>query len=104
MVNLTENAKMHISTLGEVGQALRIAVVGGGCSGLQYKMSFISESEIQDTDVVTDLELFKVAVDKKSIIFLSGTTMDYDGGLNGKGITFNNPNTKQSCGCGKSFC
>jgi iron-sulfur cluster assembly protein len=101
---LTEHAKIHISTMAPPDYALRIAVVGGGCSGLSYKMQFVEESSIKQEDHVEDLELFKVVIDPKSLLFLKGTVMDYDFGLNGKGITFNNPLSKHSCGCGKSFC
>lgn len=104
IITLTSHAVMHISTMQPPDHALRIAVIGGGCSGLSYKMSFIPETEIQTNDHVIDLELFKVVIDPKSALFVKGSEMDFDMGLNGKGITFKNPNTKQECGCGKSFC
>ena len=82
--------------------ALRIGVKGGGCSGLSYVLGF--EEQPREQDHVYSLEGMKVFVDPKSLEFLAGMTLDFSGGLNGKGFVFNNPNAKKTCGCGQSFC
>ena len=84
---------------GDVG--LRVAVKGGGCSGLTYDLS-ITDKELESDKVVEQYGV-KVMVDKKSYIFLVGTQLDFSDGLNGKGFVFSNPNAKKSCGCGTSF-
>jgi iron-sulfur cluster assembly protein len=80
---------------------LRIGVKGGGCSGLSYTLGF--DAELKPTDNVMEFDSIKVAVDWKSILYLTGTTVDYTDGLNGKGFVFNNPSAKKTCGCGSSF-
>lgn len=80
---------------------LRIGVKGGGCSGLTYTLGF--DAELKDTDKILMFGDVKVAVDWKSILYLTGTTVDYTDGLTGKGFTFNNPTAKKTCGCGSSF-
>jgi iron-sulfur cluster assembly protein len=80
---------------------VRVAVKGGGCSGLTYDLS-ITDQELE-TDKVVEQYGVKVMVDKKSYIFLVGTELDFSDGLNGKGFIFSNPNAKKSCGCGTSF-
>jgi iron-sulfur cluster assembly accessory protein len=80
---------------------LRVSVVGGGCSGLSYKLSF--EDSAGEKDKVFDLNGVQVAVDPKSVLFLKGIELDFTDGLNGQGFVFNNPNAKSSCGCGSSF-
>jgi iron-sulfur cluster assembly protein len=80
---------------------LRIKVVGGGCSGLSYKMEFVDSAE--ENDKTLEGEGMKIAIDPKSILFLRGMKIDYTDGLNGQGFVFSNPNAKQSCGCGTSF-
>ena len=82
--------------------ALRIGVKGGGCSGLSYVLGF--EEQPREADSVYSLEGLTVYVDPKSLTYLGGTTLDYSGGLNGKGFVFNNPNATKTCGCGQSFC
>lgn len=79
---------------------LRLAVVGGGCSGLSYKIEF---SEQKDKDNVLTFGEVKVLIDPKSVIYLKGITLDFKDGLNGKGFVFENPNAKNTCGCGESF-
>lgn len=86
---------------GKTSTYLRISVVGGGCSGLSYKMGF--EAEHQQGDVLMDVHGVKVAIDPKSLLFLKGTELDFSDGLNGQGFVFKNPNAKSSCGCGSSF-
>ena len=80
---------------------LRVAVKGGGCSGLMYSLSI--DDQTADTDVVIENQDVRIAVDKKSKLFLHGLTLDYTTGLNGKGFVFSNPNAKATCGCGESF-
>src|SRR5215467_15975832 len=80
---------------------LRVGVVGGGCSGLSYKLDFDNESKPMD-QVFEDNGL-KVVTDLKSFLYLVNTTLDFSDGLNGKGFYFNNPNASRTCGCGESF-
>ena len=80
---------------------LRIGVKGGGCSGLSYTLGF--DGDLKETDKIMEFSGVKVAVDWKSILYLTGTTVDYTDGLNGKGFVFNNPSAKKTCGCGSSF-
>ena len=80
---------------------LRVGVQGGGCSGLSYKMEF--DATIKPEDQVFEHNGIKVVVDKKSILYLAGTQLEYSGGLNGKGFQFINPNASRTCGCGESF-
>ena len=80
---------------------LRVAVKGGGCSGLTYDLK-ITDEELESDKVVEQYGV-KVMVDKKSYIYLVGTELDFSDGLNGKGFTFENPNAKKACGCGTSF-
>ncbi len=80
---------------------LRVAVKGGGCSGMTYDLD-ITDQELE-TDKVVEQYGVKVMVDKKSFIFLVGTELDFSDGLNGKGFIFSNPNATKSCGCGTSF-
>ena len=81
--------------------ALRLSVDGGGCSGLSYNLHF--DTEITPHDEIFDFDGLSVIVDKKSGVYLSGTTLDFSTALVGGGFKFNNPNGKQSCGCGESF-
>lgn len=81
---------------------LRVGVKGGGCSGLSYVMDF--DDKIEPTDeVVTLTEGLKVVIDKKSVLYLFGTELNYSDGLNGKGFEWVNPNASRTCGCGESF-
>lgn len=80
---------------------LRVGVKGGGCSGLTYTLGF--DAEAKEGDTVIDQEEIKLFVDGKSLFYLSGTTLDFSDGLNGKGFVFNNPNATKTCGCGESF-
>src|SRR5918999_690191 len=105
-VTITEKAAEKIKYFaakegltGNVG--LRVAVKGGGCSGLTYDLS-ITDKELP-TDRVVEQHGIKVMVDKKSYIYLVGTVLDFSDGLNGKGFVFTNPNAKKSCGCGTYF-
>src|ERR1043165_6760788 len=79
----------------------RVSVVGGGCSGLSYKLDFDNES--QPNDQVFEDKGIKLVTDLKSFLYLCDTTLDFSDGLNGKGFHFINPNASRSCGCGESF-
>ncbi|EKB59400.1 HesB/IscA family protein [Bergeyella zoohelcum] len=80
---------------------IRVGVKSGGCSGLEYVLKF--DKEKTESDQVFEDNNLKILVDKKSILYLAGTTLEYSGGLNGKGFVFNNPNAARTCGCGESF-
>ncbi|MCS3530078.1 iron-sulfur cluster assembly accessory protein [Chryseobacterium sp. JUb7] len=80
---------------------IRVGVKSGGCSGLEYVLKF--DNEKTDTDQIFEDNDIKIIVDKKSILYLAGTVLEYSGGLNGKGFVFNNPNASRTCGCGESF-
>ena len=80
---------------------IRVAVKGGGCSGLTYDLKITGD--FNETDKVVEQHGVKVIVDKKSYIYLVGTELDFSDGLNGKGFVFENPNAKKACGCGTSF-
>ena len=80
---------------------LRVGVVGGGCSGLSYKMDF--DNEIKPMDQVFEDKGIKIVTDLKSFLYLVNTELEFSDGLNGKGFYFNNPNASRSCGCGESF-
>lgn len=80
---------------------VRVGVKSGGCSGLSYDLNF--DKAVTDADKVFEHNEVKIAVDKKSFLYLIGTTLEYAGGLNGTGFVFNNPNASRTCGCGESF-
>lgn len=80
---------------------VRVGVKSGGCSGLSYELKF--DKSLQEDDKVFEDNAVKIAVDKRSFLYLVGTTLEYSGGLNGKGFVFNNPNANRTCGCGESF-
>ena len=77
------------------------SVKSGGCSGLSYDLTFDNKQE--ENDKIFEENEVKIIVDKKSFLYLVGTTLEYSGGLNGKGFVFNNPNANRTCGCGESF-
>ncbi len=106
MITVSENAKQHALNLIKnenrpADTFIRVGVDGGGCSGLSYKLEF--DNTIKEGDQVFEDKGIKIAVDKKSFLYLIGTELDYTGGLNGKGFVFNNPNASRTCGCGESF-
>jgi iron-sulfur cluster assembly protein len=80
---------------------VRVSVVGGGCSGLSYKLDF--DNQLKPTDQVFEHNGLKVVSDLKSLLYLVNTTLEFSEGLNGKGFYFNNPNASRTCGCGESF-
>ena len=84
------------------GTVLRIGVAGGGCSGFSYSLGFDDKCD-EMNDVVSEQHGLKVAVDRKSALYLEGTTIDFYDGIERRGFTFDNPNSKKSCGCGSSF-
>ena len=104
MVSITEKAAAKIKQLmaaeNKEGQGLRLKVVGGGCSGLQYKMDIDAP---RPGDKVFELEGARVLVDMKSLLYLNGTELDYKEELMQAGFVFQNPNVKHACGCGTSF-
>ena len=95
-----EEVKKLIAAEDKPGIGLRLGVKGGGCSGLSYDLGFTPQEE---GDTVIENEGFKVFMDAKSLIYLKGMQLDYQGGLQGKGFVFVNPNAKSVCGCGESF-
>ncbi len=80
---------------------VRVGVKSGGCSGLSYDLDF--DKTAKEEDKVFEDNGVKIIVDKKSFLYLIGTTLEYSGGLNGTGFVFNNPNASRTCGCGESF-
>lgn len=107
MIKVSDTARIKISQLmTEDGFSIdqdfvRVGVKSGGCSGLSYELNF--DGVIGENDKVFEQNNVKIAVDKKSFLYLVGTTLEYSGGLNGKGFVFNNPNANRTCGCGESF-
>ncbi len=105
MIKVTDNAKSKALQLmkedGKNGYFIRVGVKGGGCSGLMYELDF--DNKLTESDKSFEDNGIKVVVDKKSFLYLIGTTLDFSGGLNGKGFVFNNPNADRTCGCGESF-
>lgn len=99
LLTVTKNAAEQVLSLGE-SNLLRVRVIGGGCSGLQYVLDFDHEHE---DDLVIDSEGIKILLDPKTAQLVQGSTLDYSGGLNGKGFEIKNPNAERSCGCGSSF-
>jgi iron-sulfur cluster assembly protein len=105
MITVTDTAKKQALRLmedeGKDGYFIRVGVEGGGCSGLMYQLTFDNEEREGDKEFSNNG--VKVVVDKKSYLYLVGTTLDFSGGLNGKGFVFVNPNADRTCGCGESF-
>ncbi|ESU22061.1 iron-sulfur cluster assembly accessory family protein [Flavobacterium cauense R2A-7] len=107
MIKVSETAKKRIALLMEddgfstATDYVRVGVKSGGCSGLSYDLKF--DKALGEDDKVFEDNDIKIAVDKKSFLYLVGTTLEYSGGLNGKGFVFNNPNANRTCGCGESF-
>lgn len=106
MVRVSEEAKAKLLELMREegkpeGSFVRVGVTAGGCSGLSYNLGF--DQEMKEEDKTYEDNGIKLVVDKKSFFYLVGTTLEYSGGLNGKGFIFNNPNASRTCGCGESF-
>ena len=107
MIKVTSDARIKVSQLmQEEGfnpdvDYIRVGVKSGGCSGLSYDLTF--DNLQSDQDRLFEDNQVRILVDKKSLLYLLGTTLEYSGGLNGKGFIFNNPNAQRTCGCGESF-
>ncbi|MEN8765116.1 MAG: HesB/IscA family protein [Wenyingzhuangia sp.] len=107
MIKVSDVAKKKVIELmteegfDAVNDFVRVGVKSGGCSGLSYDLKF--DKAEQDGDKVFVDNGVKLIVDKKSFLYLVGTTLEYSGGLNGTGFVFNNPNANRTCGCGESF-
>lgn len=107
MIKVSDEAKIKVSALMQEegydanNDYVRVGVKSGGCSGLSYELKF--DNEIKEEDKLFEDNAIKILVDKKSFLYLVGTTLEYSGGLNGKGFVFNNPNAQRTCGCGESF-
>ena len=105
MITVTDSAKQRLLTLlkneGADKLYVRVGVESGGCSGLSYKLSFDNVKK-EDDELIEDNEI-KLVINKKSILYLVGTSLEFSDGLNGKGFIFNNPNANRTCGCGESF-
>lgn len=106
MIQISENAATKLKSLRseegkDLSYILRVEVKKGGCSGLSYKMNF--DNAIKPGDKTFENHGEKIVVDSQSFLYLIGMTLDYSGGLNGKGFIFNNPNATKNCGCGSSF-
>jgi iron-sulfur cluster assembly protein len=106
MIYISDKAREHVKKLKEDASLtddyfLRVGVVGGGCSGLSYKLDF--DNETQPNDQVFEDNGVMLVTDLKSFLYLCDTTLEFSDGLNGKGFHFSNPNASRSCGCGESF-
>lgn len=107
MIKVSDTAKKKVRELMQedgfdpTKDFVRVGVKSGGCSGLSYNLTFDNKQE--ENDKVFEENDVKIIVDKKSFLYLVGTTLEYSGGLNGKGFVFNNPNANRTCGCGESF-
>lgn len=107
MIKVSNTAKSRISQLmtdsgfNVAKDFVRVGVKSGGCSGLSYELDF--DNIKGENDKLFEDNNVKIIVDKKSFLYLIGTILEYNGGLNGKGFVFNNPNANRTCGCGESF-
>ena len=107
IITVSERAKFRLQELLEEQNLdretyfLRVGVKGGGCSGLSYELGFDNIS--QEGDNIVEYNSIKIAIDKKSYLYLFGTELDFSDGLNGKGFQFINPHASRTCGCGESF-
>ena len=107
MIKVSASAKEKVASLMQeegfnpTTDFVRVGVKSGGCSGLSYDLDFDAAKK-QDDRLFEDNDV-RIVVDKKSLLYLVGTTLEYSGGLNGKGFVFNNPNANRTCGCGESF-
>jgi iron-sulfur cluster assembly protein len=103
---LTERAAQEVFSIKEKNNipathSLRLGVKGGGCSGLSYVLAF--DDVVKEKDLILEKHGVRIVVDQKSMFYLSGTTLDFSDGLNGRGFVFNNPQAAKTCGCGSSF-
>jgi iron-sulfur cluster assembly protein len=102
VITLTDSARVEVRRLIELEgkPGLRLGIKGGGCSGLSYHLEF---TESREGDTIIDFEGFSVFLDRKSTIYLRDITLDHQGGLDGRGFVFHNPQASNTCGCGESF-
>jgi len=107
MIKVSESARKKVVDLmtdegfDATSDYVRVGVKSGGCSGLSYELKF--DDKAAENDKIFEDNSIRIIVDKKSFLYLVGTTLEYSGGLNGKGFVFNNPNAQRTCGCGESF-
>ena len=104
IISLSDRAAERIKEIISKNQkslGVRVGVKSGGCSGLSYDLKF--DSLLSSEDKLYEDNGVKIIVDNKSFLYLIGTTLEFSGGLNGKGFVFNNPNANRTCGCGESF-
>lgn len=107
MVNVSETAAQQLTDIlvqeskNPKESFVRVGVKSGGCSGLSYVLDF--EEKASENDKVVESNGINLVIDKKSLLYLVGTTLEYSSGLNGKGFHWTNPNAQRSCGCGESF-
>ena len=105
MIQISDTAKTRLLYLLEQDSSnnsfVRVGVESGGCSGLSYKLDF--DNSQNDEDELIEHNGIKLLINKKSILYLAGTILEFSDGLNGKGFVFNNPNAHRTCGCGESF-
>jgi iron-sulfur cluster assembly protein len=107
MINLTESAITQIESIKKSENRgsedfLRINVKRGGCSGFSYKLDFDQSTDDKDKSFEPK-EGLKIVIDSQSLLYIMGMTLDFEGGLNGQGFVFSNPNATKTCGCGSSF-
>lgn len=108
-IKVTENAIKEFKKAIEESKAgseilVRASVQGGGCSGFMYGLGFVGPEEVSEVDdIIEEFDGVKLVVDKKSLLYLDGTTIDWIDDLNERGFKFSNPNAKKTCGCNKSF-
>ncbi len=105
-IGLTERAILELKRILDDqkmpdGTALRVGVKGGGCSGFSYTLGF--DDQVGETDQINEVDGVRVVCDPKSFLYLSGTEIDFEDNLMGRGFKFGNPNASKSCGCGESF-
>ena len=105
MIEISNSAKTRLENLleqeSENKNFVRVGVESGGCSGLSYKLDF--DNHQNEDDELIENNGIKLLINKKSVLYLVGTTLEFSDGLNGKGFVFNNPNANRTCGCGESF-
>jgi len=103
MISFSEKAMLRAREVLKDQEVMRIAVMGGGCSGLQYHIASESINTVSDRDNVFDCGGFQVAIDPKSMVYLAGSEIEYEEVFGGGRFVVNNPNASRTCGCGKSF-
>jgi iron-sulfur cluster assembly protein len=106
MITISEKAAQKVNEILKAEEKddsyfVRVSVIGGGCSGLSYKMDF--DNQLREKDQVFEDKGIKLVTDLKSFLYLCGTELDFSDGLNGKGFQFINPNASRTCACGESF-